>query len=54
MYRRTIAAHATDGRWAWGQSGVPFGFEHTERYGARSIRERFDRTLLVEYPDAAC
>jgi hypothetical protein len=49
MYRRTIAAHATDGRWTWGQSGVPFGFEHTERYGARRIRERFDRTVLVEY-----
>lgn len=49
MYRRTIAAHATDGRWTWGQSGVPFGFEHTERYGARRIRERFDRTLVVEY-----
>jgi hypothetical protein len=49
MYRRTIAAHATDGRWTWDQSGVPFDFEHTERYSARRIRDRFDRPLLVEY-----
>jgi hypothetical protein len=31
------------------QSGVPFGFEHTERYGTRRVREPFGRTLLVEY-----
>jgi hypothetical protein len=49
MYRRTIAAQATDGRWAWDQSGVPFDFEHMERYSARRIRDRFDRPLLVEY-----
>jgi hypothetical protein len=49
MYRRTIAAHATDGRWTWDQSGVPFDFEHTERYSARRIRDRFDRTLLLDY-----
>jgi hypothetical protein len=49
MYKRTIAAHATDGRWTWDQSGVPFDFEHTERYSARRIRDRFDRTLLLEY-----
>lgn len=49
MYRRAIAAHATDGRWTWDEWGVPFDFEHTERYGARRIGERFDRGLLVEY-----
>lgn len=49
MYRRTIAAHATDGRWTWDDSGAPFEFERTERYRARRIRERFDRSLLLEY-----
>jgi hypothetical protein len=36
MYRRTIAAHAEDGRWSWYESGEPLPFEHPERYAGSS------------------
>lgn len=49
MYRRTISASATDGRWEWHQSGTPFPFEETDRYLARVKRERFDRPMLLRY-----
>lgn len=49
MYRRTISATATDGRWAWDESGDPFAFEDTDRYAARRKQDRFDRALLLEY-----
>ena len=49
MYRRTIAAYATDGRWAWDQWGTPFEFEDLDRYNARRIRDRLDRALLINY-----
>lgn len=46
---RTIAAHAEDGRWSWHSTGSPLSFEHTDAYGARRVRDRFSRALLVEY-----
>jgi hypothetical protein len=52
MYRRTIAAHAEDGRWSWYESGQPMAFEQPQRYSARRIRERLDRELLAAYLNA--
>ena len=49
MYRRTIAAHAVDGRWSWHESGESLPFEHPQRYAARLKRSRLDRPLLAEY-----
>ncbi|MCL3860654.1 hypothetical protein [Actinotalea sp. K2] len=49
MYRRSLSATATDGRWEWYESGTPFEFEATERYTARRKRDRFDRELLLDY-----
>jgi len=49
MYRRTIAAHAEDGRWSWHEGGQPMTFEQPHRYSARAIRERLDRELLAAY-----
>lgn len=49
MYRRTIAAHAEDGRWSWHESGESLPFEHPQRYAARLKRSRLDRPLLAEY-----
>jgi hypothetical protein len=39
--------HATDGRWSWHTSGEPLAFEQPNRYTARRVRDRFDRSLLV-------
>lgn len=36
-YIRTVAVHATDGRWVWDESGTPFDFEEAERYAARRL-----------------
>ncbi len=52
MYKRTVAAHAKDGRWSWHASGTPQPFEQLDRYRARSIEDRLDRPLLVEYLSA--
>jgi hypothetical protein len=52
MYRRTISANAEDGKWSWRVSGDPLPFERVERYDARRIRDRFDRSLLIEYLSA--
>jgi hypothetical protein len=52
MYERTLAAHAEDGRWSWHESGAPRPFEQLDRYGARLIRNQFDRLLLVQYLSA--
>ncbi|MGO4601588.1 hypothetical protein [Terrabacter sp. 2YAF2] len=52
MYVRSLSATATDGRWEWHESGVPFPFEQTQRYSARLERERFDRALLMDYLSA--
>jgi hypothetical protein len=49
MYRRTIAAVSTDGSWEWHEGGEPYEWERQEQYGTRSIRDRFDRPLLLEY-----
>lgn len=49
MYIRSLAAHATDGRWIWHESGTPLAFEETGRYTARRKRDRFDRAMLLRY-----
>jgi hypothetical protein len=48
-YVRTLAAHAEDGRWSWDTSGAPLPFEDLSRYGARRVRDRLTRQLLVGY-----
>jgi hypothetical protein len=48
-YVRTLAAVATDGRWAWHESGRALPFEDASRTGARRVRDRLDRDLLVTY-----
>jgi hypothetical protein len=52
MYVRSISATATDGRWRWYESGLPFEFEQIARYAASRKRDRFDRDLLMDYLDA--
>jgi hypothetical protein len=49
MYIRSISATATDGRWEWFLYGNPLDFENACRYGARRIKDRFDRELLIDY-----
>jgi hypothetical protein len=51
-YRRSISAANDGGRWAFEQSGVPFAFEVTDRYGARRKRDRFTPELLDRYLEA--
>jgi len=46
---RTLTADAADGRWSWYALGEPFDFEDTDRYTARRVRDRFDRSLLLRY-----
>lgn len=52
MVEREISASATDGRWEWHTSGEPLPFEDVERYSARRIRDRFDRSTLLDYLNA--
>lgn len=52
MYRRTVSAVATDGRWQWETSGEPLSFEETDRYTSRRVRDRFDRPMLLRYLEA--
>lgn len=49
---RTLAAHATDGRWAWYESGPIQAFEEPGSYQRRRVRDRLDRPRLVSYLDA--
>ena len=49
MYVRTLSAHCQDGRWRWRTSGEVQWFEDADRYRARNIRDRLDRSLLVDY-----
>lgn len=49
MSVRTLSAHCQDGRWRWYESGELQPFEASARYGARRIRDRLDRPLLIEY-----
>lgn len=49
MYERTLSAYATDGRWAWKESGTVQAWERPDRYEARLKRDRLDRALLVDY-----
>ncbi len=48
-YLRVISAHRHQGGWRWQSSGTVLPFEHADRYVARRIKCRFDRSLLVEY-----
>lgn len=52
MSERVISASATDGRWEWHTYGTPLPFEDVDRYSARKVRDRFDRTMLLTYLDA--
>lgn len=47
--RRTLAAANDGGKWVFEQSGAPFPFERTERYGAVRKRDRFTRDMLEAY-----
>ena len=49
MSVRTLAVHATDGRWSFHQSGTPQPWEDVDRYQVRVKRHRLDRDLLVRY-----
>jgi hypothetical protein len=50
MYVRTIDAGIFDsGRWQFLTSGPARPFENERRYGARRIRDRFTREMLIEY-----
>lgn len=52
-YIRTVSAGIYDeGRWRFLVNGPVQPFERLDRYGARRIRDRFDRALLIEYLDA--
>lgn len=49
-YIRSISAGIYDeGRWRFLANGPVQGFEKIDRYGARRIRDRFDRAMLIEY-----
>lgn len=49
MYVRSISATATDGRWEWHESGLPFEFEQRDRYAAKRKPDRFDRDPADDY-----
>lgn len=49
IYERTLAVHATDGRWIWEERGTVQPWERPDRYVARRKRVRLDRLLLVDY-----
>ena len=49
-YIRTVSAGIYDEeRWRFLANGPVQPFEKVDRYGARRIRDRFDRSLLIEY-----
>ncbi len=48
---RTLAAHASDGRWVWHESGSMQAFEEPSSYQRRRVRDRLDRRRLVGYLD---
>jgi hypothetical protein len=52
MIEREISASANGGRWEWHTSGTPLPFEDLDRYSARKIRDRFDRSMLLDYLNA--
>jgi hypothetical protein len=47
--RRSIFAMNDGGTWVFGQEGTAFPFEDENAYKARLVRERFSRTLLLQY-----
>lgn len=53
MYVRTIDAGKFDsGRWSFRAWGSPQPFEQLDRYEERLVRERFTRTMLLDYLSA--
>jgi hypothetical protein len=47
---RSLAAGKYDsGRWRFVETGETQAFEEAERYGAKRIRDRFDREMLLRY-----
>lgn len=48
-YVRTLAAHASDGRWKWHESGGLQPFEEPSSYTRPRVRDRLDRPRLVSY-----
>ncbi|WP_432728516.1 hypothetical protein [Variovorax sp. W6] len=49
--RRTVRAMKDD-RWDFFQEGSPLGFERTERYASRLVRDRLTRGLVLDYLEA--
>jgi hypothetical protein len=47
--RRSIFATNDGGKWVFGQEGTAFPFEDENSYKARLVRERFSKTLLLQY-----
>ena len=45
--RRSVAVVNDGGQWTFDQFGEPLPFEHTERYDARRLRDRFDFAALA-------
>ncbi|MDP9601783.1 UNVERIFIED_ORG: hypothetical protein J2W38_001569 [Variovorax paradoxus] len=49
--RRMVRAMKDD-RWDFFQEGSPFGFERTERYASRLVRDRLTRDMVLDYLEA--
>ena len=47
--RHVHAGKYDSGRWEFNQDGDQQPFEQTERYAAKSVRDRFDREMLLAY-----
>jgi len=47
--RRCVFAANDGGKWVFGQEGATFPFEDENSYGARLVRDRFPKTLLLHY-----
>jgi hypothetical protein len=50
--QRSVGLINDGGRWRFDANGPPFPFEKTDRYAAKSTKERFSFADLVEYLDA--
>ncbi|RSZ39227.1 MULTISPECIES: hypothetical protein [unclassified Variovorax] len=49
--RRTVRVMKDD-RWDFFQEGTPLGFEQTERYASRLVRDRLTRDMVLDYLEA--
>lgn len=47
--RRHVFSANDGGKWKFGQAGEPFPFECLDAYKARSIQERFTKSMLLQY-----